>query len=188
MRHLFLFAAISLCAACSGSDDKKNAETPTPSPGDVEDGCARGALESDLGLTPMSGPMVSGEGTLMAPGNEGYVVSSTFLRLKDGETSNKRFQELFTPILAGFAARPGMLAFQLGLSASCNTARTLSVWSSSEAMYEFVTSDEHMAAVNAVDEVSRGGSVVVHWDAATLEESSWAEGARKLAASTGPFY
>jgi hypothetical protein len=39
-----------------------------------------------------------------------------------------------------------------------------------------------------VDEVSRGGSVVVHWDAATLEESTWEEGARKLAASTGPFY
>jgi heme-degrading monooxygenase HmoA len=187
MRHLSLFAAITLCAACSGSDDKTTPGTPTPSPGDVEDGCARGALESDLGLTPMTGPKVDG-GTLMAPGNDGYVVSSTFLRLRDSETSNKRFQELFSPILAGLADRPGMLAFQLGLSASCNTARTLSVWSSTEAMYEFVVSDEHMAAVNAVSEVSRGGSVVVHWDAATLEESTWEEGARKLAASTGPYY
>jgi len=187
MRHLILFVAVTLCAACSGSDGKTSPETPAPSPGDVGDGCARGALESDLGLTPMTGPKVD-EGTLMAPGNEGYVVSSTFLRLMDSDTSKKRFQELFTPILAGFANRPGMLAFQLGLSASCNTARTLSVWSSAEAMFDFVISDEHMAAVNAVDEVSRGGSVVVHWDAATLEESTWEEGARKLAASTGPFY
>jgi heme-degrading monooxygenase HmoA len=187
MRHLIFFAAITLCAACSGSDDKKSTETPGPSPGDVDDGCARGALESDLQLNPMTGPMVD-EGTLMAPGNEGYVVSSTFLRLQDDETSTKRFLELSGAIIAGLARRPGNLAFQVGLSASCNTARTLSVWSSTEEMYEFVISDEHMAAVNAVSEVSRGGSVVVHWDAATLEESTWEEGARKLAASTGPFY
>jgi heme-degrading monooxygenase HmoA len=187
MRHYLFFAAITLCAACSGSDAKPVAETPGPSPGDVDDGCARGSIESDLAFTPMSGPKVEG-GALVAPGAEGYVVSSTFLRLRPGEESNKRFQELFAPILAGFAARPGMQAFQLGLSASCNTARTLSVWSSTEAMYDFVTSDEHMAAVNAVGEVSRGGSVVVHWDATNVDESSWDEAARKLASASGPFY
>ena len=188
MRTPLLLAALALCAACSSSDDKKpEAESPTPSPGDVDDGCARGSMESDLAFTPMSGPKVS-EGALMAPGNDGYVTATTFLRLRPGEEAAARFQELAGPIIASFASRPGMQAFQLGLSASCNTARTLSVWATTEDMFDFVTSDEHMNAMNAVSEVSRGGSMTVHWEAATTEESSWDEAAKRLAAGNGPFY
>lgn len=183
MRSPFLLATLALCAACSGEGEKAG----SPSPMEPEDGCARGTLESDIVYTPMTGPKVEG-GKLAAPSGEGYVASSTFLRLKPGDETNTRFQELLGPILAGFPSRPGMQAFQLALAASCNTARTLSVWASVEDMYDFVTSEEHMTAVSAVGEVSRGGSIVVHWDAATAEETSWQEAARKLAAATGPFY
>ena len=55
-------------------------------------------------------------------------------------------------------------------------------------MYDFVASDTHQTAVNAVSEVSRGGSTVLHWSAETVEQASWQEAARRLADAKGPFY
>jgi heme-degrading monooxygenase HmoA len=182
--HLFSIAAFALCAACSSSDDAKNVAAD---PGTVTDGCARDTLESDLALTPLSGSQVK-DGDLAAPGPDGYVVSTTFLRLKPGDDTAARFQELVSPILQRLVTQSGLAGFQLGLSTSCNTARTLSVWESTEAMYDFVGSDVHMTAVNAVSDVSRGGSIVVHWQAPTADEASWSSATETLAAANGPWY
>jgi hypothetical protein len=122
------------------------------------------------------------------PPAEGYVVSSTYLRLQHTPEAARRFQELNGPIAADLMTRPGLLAIEFGIAGRCNTARTRSVWASTEAMYEFVTGEAHGAAVQAIDELSRGGSVVTHWTAKTLEETSWDEAAARLRGDKGPVY
>jgi heme-degrading monooxygenase HmoA len=177
---LLLLAAL---AGCSEGLD----ETPAPAES-ADDGCPRGTLESDAVFLPRTGPRVDASGALMAPPEAGYVVSSTFLRLRHGDEANRRFGELFAPVMTQLQNQPGLEALQLGTSAACGTARTLSVWSSLAAMYDFVASDAHQTAVHAVSEVSRGGSIVVHWSAQTAEQASWQEAERRLAAAQGPFY
>ena len=182
---LFGFVLLATLTACSSEESQPPGGPP---PGSVDDGCPRGTLESDIVYLPRTGPKVDPSGALMPPPAEGYVVSSTFLRLRPGEEAARRFGELFAPIATQLQAQPGLEALQLATAAGCQTARTLSVWASPEAMYDFVVSDAHYAAVKAVSEVSRGGSVVVHWTAQNAEQASWNEATRRLDAARGPFY
>jgi heme-degrading monooxygenase HmoA len=175
---------LATLAGCSEESDTPEA----PAPGAVDDGCPRGTLEADMAYLPWTGPKIDAAGTLMPPPAEGYVVSSTFLRLRPGDEAGRRFSELFGPIATQLETQPGLEALQLATSPGCGTARTLSVWASPEAMYDFVVSDAHYAAVKAVSEVSRGGSVVVHWTAQTVEQASWDEATKRLTAAKGPFY
>jgi heme-degrading monooxygenase HmoA len=183
---IFGFLFLVTLAGCSEDSDS---EAPLgPDPGAVDDGCLRGTLETDIAYLPRTGPRIDAAGTLMPPPAEGYVVSTTFLRLRPGDEAGRRFGELFAPIATQLQTQPGLEALQLATSASCGTARTLSVWASPDAMYDFVVSDAHYAAVRAVSEVSRGGSVVVHWTAQTPEQASWDEATKRLTAAKGPFY
>jgi heme-degrading monooxygenase HmoA len=183
---IFGFLFLATLTGCSENSDS---ETPQgPEPGAVGDGCPRGTLETDIVYLPRTGPSIDATGTLMPPPAEGYVVSTTFLRLRAGDEAGSRFNELFAPIATQLQTQPGLEALQLATSARCGTARTLSVWASAEAMYDFVVSDAHYAAVKAVSEVSRGGSVVVHWTAPTAEQASWDEATKRLTAAKGPFY
>jgi hypothetical protein len=175
---------LPVVAGCSEDSEAP----PAADPGAVTDGCPRGTLESDLVYLPRTGPKVDASGALMPPPAAGYVVSSTFLRLQPGEQAGRRFGELMAPISEQLTSLPGLEALQLATSPGCGTARTLSVWSTLDAMYYFVTSDAHQAAIDAVSEVSRGGSVVVHWNAQTVEQASWDEATRHLTAARGPFY
>jgi heme-degrading monooxygenase HmoA len=183
-----IFAFVFLATLSGCSEDSESNAPQGPDPGAVDDGCPRGTLETDIVYLPRTGPKVDATGTLMPPPAEGYVVSTTFLRLRSGDEASRRFNELFAPIATQLQTQPGLEALQLATSPGCQTARTLSVWASPEAMYDFVVSDAHYAAVKAVSEVSRGGSVVVHWSAQTTEQASWGEATKRLTAAKGPFY
>ena len=171
--RLCLVLMLPLATACGSSEDEGG-------PAEPSDGCSRGELESDLTYVPVR--------AMTDPPAEGYVVSSTYLRLKHTAAAKSRFQELNGPISTDLLARPGLLALEFAIAGECNTARTKSVWASTEAMYEFVTGEAHGAAVQAIDELSRGGSVVTHWTAKTLEETSWDEAAARLRGDIGPVY
>lgn len=186
MKSTALLAFLCLVGLAGCSEESE--APPEASPGTVDDGCPRGTLESDIAYVPLTGPRVDSNGALMPPPASGYVVSSTFLRLREGEDAGRRFSELLGPVVTNLQTQPGLEALQLATSTACRTARTLSVWSSLEAMYDFVASDAHQTAVNAVSEVSRGGSIVIHWSARNAEQASWNEAARRLAAAQGPFY
>ncbi len=185
MKNSLMFACVLLPVLTGCSDESEAAPGPA---GAGDDGCPRGTLELDIAYTPRTGPKVDASGTLMPPPGDGYVVSTTFLRLRPGDEAGKRFAELFGPVALQLQHQPGLEALQLATSANCGTARTLSVWSSLEAMYDFVASDAHQAAANAVSELSRGGSTVIHWSAENVEQASWQEAAGRLAAAKGPFY
>lgn len=145
--------------------------------------CERGALESDLQAAPLAGPgLVNGA---LPPGR--YVFSTTYLRLRPEPAAQQRFGALMEPIMADLMARPGLLAVALGVSAQCGTARTFTVWQDEVAMLDFVTGEAHGAAVAAVGEVSRGGSLVTHW-LGEEDDADWSVAARRAAADEGPFY
>lgn len=183
-----LSLSISLLAliliACGGEEEPPPVMmTPQPL-------CERGELEDDLSMIGQpAGPAVDpSTGLLKAPPAEGWVVSSTYLRLKSEPAAMARFGELMGPIQQALATQPGLLAIEFGSSMSCGTARTFSVWESEEAMFEFVAGPAHGAARAAVGEVSRGGSIVTHWTTARADQSTWDEAARRLAADEGPLY
>jgi hypothetical protein len=170
---------LPLATACGSSDDEAGEGEPS-------DGCTRGELESDIRYVPM--PLPGSPGPLAEPPAEGYVVSTTYLRLKHEEAAKSRFRTLNGPIQGDLLARSGLVALEFAIEAECNTARTKSVWTSTEAMYEFVTSEAHGAAVQSVGELSRGGSVVTHWTAKTLDETTWDEATARLKGDKGPIY
>lgn len=177
-----LAASLAACGTDADSD-------PTP-PGDEPAGCARGTLEPDLAfLQPMAGPAVDpATGAIAPPPAGGYVISSTYLAMRPEPAAQQRFGQLMGPISQALATQPGLLALQLGASQSCGTARTFAVWSSEDALYDYVTGPAHSAAAAAVAEVSRGGSVVTHWTATAAAQMSWQAAAARLADFDGPTY
>jgi hypothetical protein len=148
-----------------------------------DDGCHAEELEADMPRTPLSGAGVV-DGALPAGS---YAISSTYLRLPAGDAARERFLALAGPVIADIASREGAVASALALSASCNTARTLTVWRDQDAMYEFVGGAPHLAAMAAVGEVSRGGSIAMHW-LGDESEANWDAAAEQLGAFEGRTY
>jgi quinol monooxygenase YgiN len=197
-RPLTLLLAVALLSACAGDDSESSSDPIAQSTGgtsalpagsgsteapeaDPFAGCAPGTLEADMNAAPLSGPGVQ-DGAL-EPGE--YIVSSTYLQLKPDKLD--RFQELLKPIEADLASRDGVVALSFGGSPTCGTARTLAVWRDEAAMFSFVTGEAHSAAVGAIDELSRGGSIVTHWTG-DQASATWDAAAGQLAADDGPTY
>jgi heme-degrading monooxygenase HmoA len=184
---------ITLCfllAACS-EDSSDGAGSGLQGDGDsgvpAEGPCARSKVEEDLLAIPVK-PIDGDAGAVAVAPAGGFVVSSTYLRLRPGDAGAARFSELMVPIQGVLMTQPGLLGLELALSEACGTARTLSVWESIDAMYEFSTGEAHMQAVRNVSDVSRGGSLVAHWDGTTIEDATWEEAARQLGLRDGPYY
>lgn len=165
--------------------------------GDPFAGCDRGVLEPDLlSQDPMGNPVPTGwfgagvdpaTGALVDDGST-YVVSATYLTLRPDGDAQAAFGEVMGPIVPELYGNPGLVASQLGVSSSCGTARTFTVWRDQAAMMAFVTSAAHTAAIARVGEMSRGQSLVTHWVAAPVAEITWDEALARLVADTGPFY
>jgi quinol monooxygenase YgiN len=169
-RILMTMPAVLLVVSCGGAVD------PDALPATDEATCVRGTIEAD-GRD--SSPLELPKGQ--------YVISTTYLRLKNSRTTLQQFTALSTPMEAALRRNPGRVKSVTRLSESCNTARTLTVWKDEASMYEFVASPEHAAAMAAVLEVSRGGSIVTHWND-TEAGFTWQKAGASIAADTGPFY
>jgi hypothetical protein len=61
------------------------------------------------------------------------------------------------------------------------------VWRDDAAMLEFVIGDAHSTAMQAVSELSRGGSVVTHWSG-DEKTAAWKSASEHLARDDGPEY
>ena len=166
-------------SAC-GDDDGKKAD------GNEAALCNSGTLESDLDSTAFMGPAVdpaTGE-FKMEPGVT-YVVSSTYgtpVPGPDGAPVTQRYLELFSAIEEQLQKEPGLLAMKLANSDKCGSGRTLAVWKSEEEMYDFVTSAAHLAAMDEVSDVLKPGYGVTHWNADSLQQTTWEEAVRRVKA------
>jgi heme-degrading monooxygenase HmoA len=152
--------------------------------------CARGTLEPDFAWAYSAGPGWDAEAGALKPDLQGpFVVATTWLNQKTTPEALARFGELMGPVVGALQAQPGLLVVRLGQSSRCGTARTLTVWEDEASMYRFVVGEGHMAAIQAVDEVSRGGSATTHWEETDPAQAASPDKAlSQLAAYEGPFY
>jgi heme-degrading monooxygenase HmoA len=165
-------------ACVSAACDDEGARAPT------KQACASGTLEADLDGTPWQGSAVDESGELMLSSGRSYMLSSTYgipVPGPDGAPITEKYGQLLAAIQEQLMKQPGLLAFRLGSSDACRSGRTLAVWESEEAMYEFVASPAHAAAMAAVHEVLRPGYGVTHGQTTQLDQISFAQGARQLA-------
>ena len=180
MKILNFLPMMMLCLA--GCSDNKDPDSNSDPQG-LE--CEPGRLASDFRMAgPLAGPGVGEDGKLVAGT---YVVGATYLRLKPDVAAQQKFNEVVGPISLALMSQPGLVALQIGSSDECGTARTFSVWESEEAMYNFVGGGPHGAAVGAIGQVSRGGSIVTHWETGP-EGATWEEALKRLAAVEGLGY
>lgn len=179
---LCTFAAVAalgplLLSGCSSEPGAKN-QNPAPA------ACTGGVIEADLQGGPLSGAGVDpGTGRLLPPPDgASYTISSTYGVPRRDAGVMERYLSMFGAIQAQLASQPGLVALQLVQSPSCGSGRTLAVWSSTEAMYEFVMSPAHLAAVDAVGELLEPNYAVTHWETSDMDEMTLEEGARRIAA------
>lgn len=177
MNRLLLLSPLAALVFACGHD------TSDEPPGGA---CSRGTLEDDLDLGELAGPGVGAHGELLPPPGGGFVVSATYVAVRDD--ANHRFDQLVFPIFAQLQQQPGLLAIQSGNSRECRSGRIFAVWRDEDAMFAFVTGPAHSDAMNAVAEVSRGGSAAIHWNATSLEQATWTYAAEMLGAHQTPLY
>lgn len=184
-------AACGSGAATTGTSSSSSSSSSGAGGGASHDppgipGCARTKMETDLKAGALAGPGVDASGALK-PLPKGAYVSSTYLAIKTDAATQKQFQGLATKVIGVLASTPGLLAFSVGISQSCSTARTLSVWQDEASMVKFSVGPEHAAAAAAIDQLSRGGSIVTAWAASDVHEASWDYALTQLGDATGPF-
>ncbi|WP_437774781.1 antibiotic biosynthesis monooxygenase family protein [Sorangium sp. So ce1097] len=174
-----LLAALGVIT--SGCGSAAGAATPQES----TPGCTGGVLEADLQAEPLSGPGVDPATGELRPPPEGssYTISSTYGIPQPGDAVMQRYGQMFGAIQAQLASQRGLVAIQLAQSPSCGSGRTLAVWESTEAMYEFVMSPAHLEAMNAVDELVEPNYAVTHWETARADEMTLEEGVRRIKSS-----
>ncbi|WP_438003701.1 hypothetical protein WME89_33205 [Sorangium sp. So ce321] len=174
-----IVAALGVILSGCGSDSGGTA----PQTSDPE--CTGGALEADLQAAPLSGPGVDPETGKLRPPPEGssYTISATYGVPLPGDAAREKYMQYFGAIQAQLASQPGLVAIQLAQSPSCGSGRTLAVWASTDEMYAFVMSPAHVAAVDAVNELIEPNYAVTHWEAASTDEITQEEAARRIKAS-----
>jgi hypothetical protein len=156
---------------------------PPPTPDESK--CNHTLLEPDFEPDgDLAGPGLGDDGKL--PKGR-YVYSSTYLAIQLSTDAFSRFSELSGPINDALESQPGLVAYQTGLSLDCYAARTLAVWEDEESMVKFVGGPAHREAVRAVGEVSRGKSIVTHWEDDETA-ATWERAVEKISVDEGPFY
>lgn len=166
---LITISALStMLLACSGDEDKDQAGNDLQS-----------CVEDDFMAQPLAGRGYDPAQGLLAPAQETYVASTTFLILNPDET--QRFQELVGGIVADLETREGLVAMSLGNSQKCGTVRTMTLWKSQEAMMDFVISPAHSAAMAETSVVGLNGAVT-SWEVTADEvPMSWELARTKIA-------
>ncbi len=130
---------------------------------------------------PLSGPgydpMTGFTGTPQAT----YVVSATQIFVKP-EKQDAFFAQA-GKVVAQLGETPGLVAFALGGDASCGDSRTIGVWESEDALYEFVGSGAHLTAMQQANDLGFTGRTT-HWNATPdeVEALTWKGAREKLAA------
>lgn len=156
---------------------------PPPTPDESK--CNHKLLEPDFEPDgDFTGPGVDADGKI--PKGR-YVYSSTYLAIKLSTDAFRKFSSVNAPISDALESQPGLVAYKIGISLDCYALRTLAVWKDEASMVQFVVGPAHGNAISAIGEISRGKSIVTHWED---DESgaTWARAVEKITLDEGPFY
>lgn len=179
MTRTVLIACLVL-AGCDGDDDPVLVDGGAGDSGAL-DPCNAGTMEDDVTIIPFNGAGVDPMTHELRPFASPVIASATYIRIR--EENRARFNELVAPIMGQLATQEGLVGVSLAISGSCASARTLTIWESSEAMVGFMVSPNHAAAMAASSEVALPGSTVVNWQANTTADASWDEAVERAGAA-----
>jgi heme-degrading monooxygenase HmoA len=170
MKTIFLLATLPfLLLACddASSDDEGGGGTTSGTGGDGGEPADVEAFyaceEVEFGeARPLSGTNfdVDQGGFLTEPTQETFVVHATQIYVKPEQSD--RFFELTGPMFATLPEFAGNVAWTVGGDDSCLVSRTMGIWESEEALYAFVGSPEHAAAMAETTALSYTGRTT-HW-------------------------
>lgn len=174
-RTLPLVLTLGLIPACADEET-----TPEENPGNNAAellACSSGALQvngplAGAGLDPATG--------LTGERQETYVVSTTQLVVPPEAMGE--FGDLVADIFTDISTREGLVAYTFASDEGCNHQRTLTVWTSEEAMFAFMVGDAHTRAMNATIGISDAGRVT-HWTATAdeVEALTWDQAVARMA-------
>lgn len=123
------------------------------------------------GWDPVSGPLDPKQAT--------YVVHSTQILVKPDQV--ERFSQLLDPVMAQLQSSEGLVAYTAAQDMNCGWSRTLGIWRSEEAIYKFMASGAHLAAMSETTTISFTGKVT-HWTVpADQLPVTWADAEAQLA-------
>lgn len=173
-RTLPLVLILGLVPACA--DDTTDEAPPGTNAAELL-ACSSGELEVAGALR---GAGFDPEAGLLGERQETYVVSTTQLVVKPEAMGE--FGDLMADIFTDFATREGLVAYSFASDEGCSHQRTLSVWSSEEAMFDFMVGDAHARAMNATLDISDAGRVT-HWTATAdeVEALTWDQAVTRMA-------
>lgn len=175
MRHAvtIALAALSLTLAACGDDAET---TPYVDPGPADAPSRADCPEDDFMGAPLAGPSFT-DGVYSGPTDTPLVASSTVLYLVDDPEAGARFQALMGDMMGALQSSEGLLGLAMGGSDTCGAYRTLALWRDEAAMWRFVGTDAHIAAMTAAVEIADRGTGTTHWtfDPAT-DTLDWALG------------
>jgi|JI10StandDraft_1071094.scaffolds.fasta_scaffold92668_4 hypothetical protein len=173
-RALWLVACLAACeanddsnpvAADGGADPADSGVVEVPDAAPESTSAELIAAQIDCESENLNPPALAGRALEAGFALEGpAIASTTALYLLPGPTSRQRFAELIGPIFGAMNANEGLLAQATTYDDVCGVARTFTLWRDRAAMYEFVASDAHVAAVELMAELGHPGSVVTHWE------------------------
>ena len=172
-------AALTTLSACSTDEP---AETSSNSELNPLFSCID---ESFIVAKPLVGAKYDpAQGGLIDPTQSSYIVHTTQIFVPP--QSEGDFFTVLAPVLTQLDETEGLVAYGLAADEGCGDYRTIGIWESLEAMYNFVASGAHVVAVEENNNVSEAGRVV-HWEASVDEVNAltWDVAKAKLSTVQG---
>lgn len=139
---------------------------------------------------PFAGPgFKDGKVTSKAAGP--FMASTTLLQLEDTNEASDTFNKHMTILQEKLKTQPGLIGLSLAFTPLDNKAgyRTLTVWESEDAMFAWVASDEHAAAMQEMADLAAGGAVAA-WELKKDDviPPTWDDAKARLAKDGHPAY
>jgi heme-degrading monooxygenase HmoA len=158
-----LLLTLGGCDDPASTADEADAGEPTPTAAEL--------FACDTGQFAISKPLVGpgfdpAKGGVLGELQPTYVVHATQLFLRPDRLAE--FQAIADPVSAQLDKTEGLLAYSYAGDNGCHEAATLGIWESEAALYKFVGSGAHAAAMGQASEVGYTGRLT-HWTV-TAEE------------------
>lgn len=171
MKRLRKMTVLLVCLAACGDEASDTAgdggadpaggggSTPAVDPYAHLYACEEVALQD---ARPLSGPGYDVATGFVGAPQSSYVIHTTQIYVRP-EQQAEFFKES-AKVMAQMDATDGVVAYTVALDQGCGVARTMGVWISEEAIYAFVGSGAHAAAMQRTTELSFTGKTTT-WDA-----------------------
>jgi heme-degrading monooxygenase HmoA len=128
------------------------------------------------------------KGGLQPPLQASYVAATTVLLMSSDPAKQMLFTQLAGPVIGQVATQPGLVGYQIAISAKCHYARTLTVWKDMDSMMEFVASPNHAKAMENGSQVASAAAVTEWTIQASDMPPTWALARTQIAGMGQPAY